>query len=134
MTDESQHNIPIEKFAHRLFAPTEIGLIVMFRVLFGSVMLYEVYRYFTYGWIRSHFIDPQIHFTFYGFGWVHPWPGNGMYWHFAGLGILAAMMAVGLFYRQAAILFCLGFAYVFLLEQAYYLNHFYLVLDRKSVV
>ncbi|GAB4151308.1 MAG: HTTM domain-containing protein [Planctomycetaceae bacterium] len=90
-------------------------------------MLYEVFRYFANGWIRSHFIDPQFHFTYYGFGWVSPWPGNGMYWHFAALGILAMMIALGLFYRIATILFCLGFLYVFLLEQAYYLNHFYLV-------
>ena len=50
-----------------------------------------------------------------------------MYWHFLGLGALAVLIIFGLFYRLAAALFFLGFTYVFLLEQARYLNHAYLV-------
>ena len=50
-----------------------------------------------------------------------------MYWHFGVLGVLAFLITVGLFYRVAIVLFFFGFAYIFLLEQARYLNHFYLV-------
>jgi vitamin K-dependent gamma-carboxylase len=50
-----------------------------------------------------------------------------MYWHFAALGLLAAMIAAGLCYRASAALFCLGFTYVALLDKTQYLNHFYLV-------
>ena len=50
-----------------------------------------------------------------------------MYLLFAALGILALMIMFGLFYRIAAILFFLGYTYVFLIDQATYNNHFYLI-------
>jgi hypothetical protein len=90
-------------------------------------MLWEVWRYFDHGWIHDYFIDPTFHFTFYGFDWVRPLPGDGMYLLFYALGALAVCILIGLCYRLSAALFFIGFAYVFLLEQARYLNHFYLI-------
>jgi hypothetical protein len=110
-----------------LFAPVDISSIVFLRVAFGAVMMWEVYRYFIYGRIFRYYIEPAIHYTYYGFGWVRPWPGEGMYWHFYALGFLAACIFVGFCYRVAAALFFLGFTYVFLLDQTEYLNHFYLI-------
>ncbi len=101
--------------------------LAFFRIAFGLIMVWEVCRYFYYGWIESLYIAPAFHFTYYGFGWVAPWPGIGMYVHFIGLGVLAAMVAAGLFYRVSIALFFVGFTYVFLLDQSWYLNHFYLV-------
>ena len=115
------------RLAHRLFEPVDGASLAVFRILFGAIMLWEVWRYFSNDWIARYFIEPSFHFTYFGFGWVQPWPGNGMYWHFAALGVLAACIMLGLFYRIAAPLFFLGFTYVFLLEQARYLNHFYFV-------
>ena len=115
------------RLAHRLFEPVDGASLAVFRMLFGAIMLWEVWRYFSNGWIDRYFIEPNFHFTYYGFGWVQPWPGNGMHWHFAGLGVLAACIMLGVFYRIATPLFFLGFTYVFLLEQARYLNHFYFV-------
>jgi hypothetical protein len=50
--------------------------------LFGGIMLWEVYRYFTHGWITRYYVEPVVNFTYYGFSWVKPWPGRGMYIHF----------------------------------------------------
>lgn len=98
-----------------------------FRVAFGAVMAVEVWHYFTNGWIGEYFVDPSFHFTYYGFGWVRPWPETWMYVHFAALGALSVFIAFGFLYRLSAALFFLGFTYVFLLDQTYYLNHFYLI-------
>lgn len=117
----------LERFGAGLFAPVDISSIVFLRVAFGAVMLWEVYRYFIYGRIFRYYIEPAVHYTYYGFGWVRPWPGDGMYWHFYALGALAACILVGFCYRVAAALFFLGFTYVFLLDQTEYLNHFYLI-------
>jgi hypothetical protein len=111
----------------RLFAPVDIASLVCFRAAFGAIMLWEVGRYVSHGWIKRYYIEPTFHFTYYGFGWVRPWPGNGMYWHFYGLGLLAFCMALGLGYRLTATLSFLGFTYLFLLDQTQYLNHFYLI-------
>ena len=110
-----------------LRAPVDIASIVFFRIAFGLVMVWEVIRYFDKGWIARYYIDPTFHFTYEGFAWVQPWGGDGMYIHFLLLGLLALFIAVGYFYRASAILFFLGFSYVFLLDKARYLNHFYLI-------
>ena len=110
-----------------LFKPVDISFLVFFRILFGGIMLWEVYRYFSYGWISRYYIEPAVNFTYYGFSWVKPWPGRGMYIHFFVLGLAAVCVIVGFLYRIAAPVFFLAFTYAFLLEQTRYLNHLYLV-------
>lgn len=115
------------RFGAALFNPVDISFLVFFRVLFGGIMLWEVYRYFTYGWIARYFIEPAVNFTYYGFSWVKPWPGRGMYIHFLVLGVAAACVMAGFVYRIAATVFFLAFTYTFLLDHTRYLNHLYLV-------
>jgi len=110
-----------------LFNPVDISFLVFFRILFGGIMLWETYRYFTHGWITRYYVEPALTFTYYGFSWVKPWPGSGMYIHFFILGLAAACVMVGFLYRIAAPVFFLAFTYFFLLDQTRYLNHFYLV-------
>lgn len=110
-----------------LFEPVDNAFLVFFRTVFGAIMLWEVYRYFSTGWIRRYYIDPSFYFGYFGLEWVKPWPGNGMYIHFAVLGVAAACIMLGFLYRIATPIFFLGFTYVFLLDQTRYLNHFYLV-------
>jgi len=112
---------------HCFFAPVDIASLVAFRVLFGAAMVVETIRYFVMGWIAEYYIHPEFHFTYYGFEWVKPWAGVGMYIHFAVMGLAAAGVMLGAFYRICAVVFFTTFTYVFLLEQAYYLNHFYLI-------
>ena len=116
-----------QRLGAALFKPVDISFLVFFRVLFGGIMLWEVYRYFTRGWISRYFIEPAVNFTYYGFSWVKPWPGKGMYIHFFVLGLAAAGVMLGFLYRFAAPLFFLAFTYVFLLDQTRYLNHLYLI-------
>jgi vitamin K-dependent gamma-carboxylase len=116
-----------QRLCAALFNPVDISFLVFFRIVFGGIMGWEVYRYFTYGWISRYFVEPVVYFTYYGFSWVKPWPGRGMYIHFFVLGLAAACVMVGFLYRIAAPLFFLAFTYTFLLDQTRYLNHFYLV-------
>jgi vitamin K-dependent gamma-carboxylase len=117
----------LKRVAAALFEPVDISVLVYFRIVFGTIMFWEVYRFFSHNWISRYYIAPAVHFTYYGFSWIKPWPGNGMYIHFFVLGAAAACIVLGLFYRVATAVFFLGFTYVFLLEHARYLNHFYLV-------
>ncbi len=110
-----------------LFAPVDIASLVYFRVVFGAMMIYHVISTVKSGWIDQLYILPVMHFTYPGFGWVHPWPGQGMYWHFYVMGIAAAGIMLGACYRLCALVFALGMAHVFLLEKAFYLNHYYLI-------
>jgi len=111
----------------RFFDPVDVAILVYFRIIFGAIMLWEVFRYFHYDFISRYWIDNSFFFTYYGFDWVQPLPGDGMYYLFAVLGILSVCIAIGFKYRIAASLFFLAFTYFFLIEQAMYLNHFYLI-------
>ena len=105
----------------------DIASLVYFRVLFGAILLADVGLYFRNGWIAMEFIRPRFHFTFYGFQWLRPLPGNGMYVLFAAMGVLAFFILIGFAYRLSAALFFVAFTYMFLLEEALYLNHYYFV-------
>ena len=118
----------IERIKLKLFNPIDISFLVVFRIGFAVIMFWEVIRYWRHDWIRAFYIEPEFYFKYYGFEWVQPWPGDGMYYHFIALGILAIFIGIGFLYRISAILFFLAFSYIFLLDQARYLNHFYLVI------
>ena len=110
-----------------LFVPVDIASVVYFRIAFGAIMLWQMWRYIDSDWIQSYFLDPDFLFTYLGFDWVQPWPGIGLYIHFYVLAILALFILTGFLYRLSTTLFFLGFTYIFLLEQARYLNHYYLI-------
>lgn len=114
-------------FLKRACTPADIAPLVWFRILFGSIMLWEVYRYLSHGWVYAYYVLPDFHFKYYGFSWVQAWPGWGMLLHFVILGAAALGILCGFYYRIATLIFAVGFSYVFLLDQARYLNHHYLV-------
>ncbi len=90
-------------------------------------MIWHVCWYFSNDRIMHSWLESRLQFKYYGFSWVQPWPGHGLYIHWAVLGILALFIAVGFLYRVSAMLFCLGYTYTFLLEEAMWVNHEYLI-------
>jgi vitamin K-dependent gamma-carboxylase len=108
-------------------APKDAAALAAFRVLFGLLMLGSVVRYFQMGWVQTFYVEPAHHLTYWGFDWVRPFPEPGMTIVFVVLGVFAACIALGLFYRAASIGFFALFTYVHLLDVANYLNHYYLV-------
>ena len=110
------------------FRPVDPSSLAVFRVAFGLVLATEGLRFLLAGWGREYYVDPSFHFTYWGFGWVRPWPAWGMDLHFVVLSVASLLVALGLRYRLAAVVVFLSFSYVFLLEKSRYLNHFYLVI------
>lgn len=100
----------------------------VFRFCFGLLIFAESTRFFLHHWIDDYLLSRPILFKYPGFEWVSLWPGNWLYVHFGLMAVLALMVALGLFYRLAIILLTLCFGYVFLLDQALYLNQYYLLL------
>jgi len=103
----------------------------MFRVAFGLVMVWSVAKYF---WpqagtnaIQFTYVQPAFLFGYPGFGWVQPWPEPLLSLWFASIGVAGLLVALGLWYRAASVWLFLSYTYVFLLEQARYNNHFYLM-------
>jgi vitamin K-dependent gamma-carboxylase len=124
---QRSHASFVRTVLERLCVPVDIASLVVLRIAFGAIMLWEIWKNFANGWIRHYYIDPDFHFTYFLFDWVRPWPGGWMYLHFWILGVLALCIAAGAMYRVTTALFFLGISYVFLLDQTTYLNHMYLV-------
>ncbi len=108
-------------------APADGASVAAFRIIFGLIALASILRFFANGWIAPLYIEPDYHFTYLGFAWVRPWPGWGMYAHFAVLALLSLGIIVGRRWRICVALFCLGFTYVELIDRTTYLNHYYLM-------
>src|SRR5688572_30536471 len=89
---------------HRaLMAPACASSAAAFRIAFGLLMFIAVVRFFAHGWIHDYFLEPRHFFPYLGFEWVRPWPGLGMYVHFAAMGVLALCIAAGLYYRASVL-------------------------------
>jgi hypothetical protein len=90
-------------------------------------MFVSLLRFWWRGWVAEVYIKPPFHFTYLGFDWVKPLGATGMYCLFTVIVAAALLIALGLFYRIAAILFFLGFTYVELIDVTTYLNHYYFI-------
>ena len=101
--------------------------LIAFRFFFGSLMILLVLRFFLYGWIDKYFIEPQFFFSTFGFSFIQPFPGLGMYFYFCLLFVLALGITLGFFYRFCIISFFLFFTYFNLIDKTTYLNHYYLI-------
>ncbi|WP_291910087.1 HTTM domain-containing protein [Chitinophaga sp. CB10] len=113
--------------ASRWQRPVSIAPLVTFRIVFGLLMFGSLLRFVLRGWVDTLYIQPSFHFTYWGFEWVQPFSGTGMYVLFGVILLSTLLIAAGLFYRIAAIVFFLGFTYVELIDVTTYLNHYYFI-------
>ena len=107
--------------------PVSIAPLVTFRITFGLLMLFSLLRFWWRGWITPLYVTPPFHFTYWGFDWVRPLGDTGMHLVFLVLIGSALLVALGLFYRPAIVVFFLGFTYVELIDVTTYLNHYYFI-------
>lgn len=105
---------------------TEAAPLAVFRIFFGVMMLASIIRFWAYGWIEKLYLEPNFHFSYYGFEWIKPF-GNWTYVLFFICGLAAFFIALGLHYRVAMITFFLSFTYIELMDKTTYLNHYYFI-------
>ena len=108
-------------------SPVSPASLAAFRIAFGTLCLVATIRFVAMGWVSELYIEPAHHFSYYGFGWIQPWPGWGMYLHFALMSLASLGVAVGYRYRLSIITFFLLFTYVELIDRTTYLNHYYFI-------
>ncbi|MDZ7773602.1 MAG: HTTM domain-containing protein [Balneolaceae bacterium] len=116
-----------ERAGRFFLKPVSIAPLVVFRVLFGALMLAGTLRFAWKGWIRDLYITPEYFFRYYGFEWL-PVPGDpAIYGLFLLMGLSALGIMLGYRYRWSALLFFLSFTWVELIDKTNYLNHYYFV-------
>ncbi|MFV8344353.1 HTTM domain-containing protein [Flavobacterium sp. XS2P39] len=105
---------------------SEASTLAFFRLAFGFMMVLSLIRFVSYGWIEKFYIQPQFHFTYYGFEWVKPL-GNYTYLLFFVSGLAALFVAIGYKYKLSIITFFLSFTYIEFMDKTTYLNHYYFI-------
>mgnify|MGYP001386115721 FL=1 len=89
-------------------------------------MCYSIARFYLKGWIEELYIEPDFHFSYYGFEWIKP-IGEFTYLIFAVCFISSLFVMIGLKYKTSIILFFLSFTYIELMDKTTYLNHYYFI-------
>ncbi|MDH5379676.1 MAG: HTTM domain-containing protein, partial [Cyclobacteriaceae bacterium] len=107
--------------------PRSIAPLVIFRILFGLLMLFSLVRFLYNGWVEEFYVLPVFNFTYYGFDWLQPLPQEVMYLVFAFMIVACILIILGWYYRWAIGTFFILFSYVELLDKTYYLNHYYFI-------
>ena len=115
-----------ERIIKYLKLRTHPAPLAVFRIGFGFMMLFSIIRFWSYGWIEKLYLEPDFHFSYYGFEWVKPL-GNFTYAIFLICGLSALCVALGFKYRLAIITFFLSFTYIELMDKTTYLNHYYFI-------
>ncbi|MFY0627281.1 MAG: HTTM domain-containing protein [Reichenbachiella sp.] len=117
----------IKNYFENLNRNTSALPLAIFRMAFGFLMAFSQVRFLWKGWVDELYLSPQFHFTFPGFHWVEVLTSPWMYGLVVFSIILAIMIAFGLFYRIASVLFFLAFTYLELIDMSLYLNHYYFI-------
>ncbi|MDX1463023.1 MAG: HTTM domain-containing protein, partial [Marinirhabdus sp.] len=114
------------RISNYLNQPTQAAPLAVFRIFFGLMMFASLIRFWAHGWIEKLYLEPQFHFSFYGFEWVQPL-GTYTYLLFGICALSSILVAIGYRYRWAIIVFFLSFTYIELMDKTTYLNHYYFI-------
>ena len=111
-----------------LFKKIDNAQLVVFRVFYGILVCCEAFGAIATGWVRRTFIEPKFTFSFIGFEWLQPLPGDGMYYYFVLMGIFGILITLGYKYRFSAFAFAFMWTGVYLMQKTSYNNHYYLLM------
>ncbi len=118
----------LSQFYKSLYKSIDASALAVFRIMFGGLMLFESINYGAFLCLDCMYRQSDMLFKYHRFEWVQLWPGHWLEIQFLVMALCAIGVMLGFYYRLCLIVFTLGFAYLFFLDQALYLNHFYLVL------
>ena len=105
---------------------TDAKPLAVFRIFFGLMMFISIIRFWSKGWIKTLYLEPKFHFSYYGFDWIKPL-GEFTYILFIICGFSALFISIGYKYRFSIITFFLSFTYIELMDKTTYLNHYYFI-------
>jgi hypothetical protein len=117
-----------------LFKRIDNSALIVFRVVFGFLIFVESVGAIYTGWLERNLIQPKFTFSFIGFEWIQPLPGNGMYVYYALMGICGLLIMIGYKYRLSMITFTLLWTGCYLMQKSSYNNHYYLLILLSSIM
>lgn len=117
-----------------LFTRIDNSALIVFRVIFGLLIFLESVGAIFTGWVERNLMQPKFTFSFIGFEWLQPLPGNGMYVFYAVMGLFGLFVMVGYKYRWSMIAFTLMWSATYLMQKSSYNNHYYLLMLLSAIM
>ncbi|TYP76135.1 HTTM domain-containing protein [Aquimarina intermedia] len=111
-----------------LFTQIDNSSLIVFRVIFGFLIMLEAVGAIFTGWIQRTLIAPKFTFNFIGLDFLQPLPGDGMYYYYAVLGVFGFLVMIGYKYRWSMAGYTILWAGVYFMQKTSYNNHYYLLL------
>ena len=108
-----------------LFAPIDNLRLVLFRIAFGCLLAVDLLQ--SWDWRVVMLSRRPIRFPYDGFGWLPLLPNTAAVILQAVLVLSCLSIATGYRFRLGAVVFFVGYTYSFLVDRAYFNNHFYLI-------
>lgn len=117
-----------------LFKRIDNSALIIFRIIFGFLIFMESVGAIMTGWVTRNLVNPKFTFSFIGFEWIQPLPGNGMYFYYGLMGICGLLVMVGYKYRMSMIAFTLLWTGTYLMQKSSYNNHYYLLILLSAIM
>ncbi|AXT21302.1 HTTM domain-containing protein [Flavobacteriaceae bacterium AU392] len=111
-----------------LFKYIDNSALIVFRIIFGLLIFLEAVGAIFTGWVKRTLIEPEFTFSFIGFEWLQPLPGDWMYAYYLIMGIFGLFVMLGYKYRFSIIMFTILWTSTYLMQKASYNNHYYLLI------
>lgn len=107
-----------------LFKPIDAAILIYFRFFSGVLLSIELINSLKLGDFQEY--SAPFHFSYLYFDWIKPLPAWGLSIHYALTISAGFSFAVGYRQRFSAVILCLGYTLLFLMEKSEYINHLYL--------
>ncbi len=100
--------------------------LVLFRIVFGLLMVLECWGALATGWVHSAFIEPKLTFPVADLVQLRVLSGEWMYGYFGVMGLAALGVMLGWRYRFTSVALALLWTGAYLAQKSHYNNHYYL--------
>ncbi|UKM65997.1 HTTM domain-containing protein [Flavobacteriaceae bacterium GSB9] len=117
-----------------LFKCIDNSALIVFRIIFGLLCFLESVGAIFTGWVKDVLVTPKFTFSFIGFEWLQPLPGNGMYIYYTVMGVFGLFIMLGYKYRLSVVGFTLMWSATYLMQKSSYNNHYYLLMLISSLM
>jgi vitamin K-dependent gamma-carboxylase len=114
--------------SERLLAKRDAINLDVFRILFGLVLLFQYYSFYSVDFIDRGIIAPKFLFSYDLTPFIVPLPEGIMKIMMLITLIAPIFIMLGKFFKVALWSYIVCFGYFFLLDESYYNNHFYVIL------
>lgn len=110
-----------------LFEQIDNSSLIVFRWLFGLLLMLEGWGAIALGWVKRVHVDSQFTFNFIGFDFLQVLHGEFMYVFFGILGLVGFAVMIGFKYRWSMTIYFVMWMVAYLIQKESYNNHYFLM-------